>query len=123
MKKLIKAATELVEKKNCFVENELHFQRAKSAILKFRALPWSNGYFKLWILLYQTAKTQKQSYLSIDFRMRGAEKRARPTRAPGQPILAKYEIFLKHFPRKKFYQNWKKMRVHFLIADFVWELS
>ena len=37
----------------------------------------------------------------MNFRMRGTEKHARPTQAPGQPILTNYENFLKQFPQKK----------------------
>ena len=54
--------------------------------------------------------------------MRGAGKRARPTQAPSQPIVAECEIFQQHVPQKKYCQNWRKLGVQFYNPDFGWKM-
>ena len=90
--------------------------------LKFSFLPWSNRYFKLESFFDHTPKAEKQSYLSIGFRMRGTEKRAEPNQALGQPILAECGKILQIY-QKKCCQNWKEIGVQFFFPDLEWKLS
>ena len=108
MKNLIGAATDLVESKLfrrqriAFLVDKIgHFQK-----LTLHHEPMDNSNFLIFFL--ETPKAQKQSYLSIGFRMRGPKNCSRPTQAPGRPVLMECESFLQHLPQKGVVRTAKK---------------
>ena len=73
---------------------------------------------KQWIiktldLIPSDPKRSKTSYLSIDFRTRGAEKRAIPNHAFNQTILEEFENFLQHLPQKSVFGTERKCECNF----------
>ena len=82
MKKLIRAARDLIELAHFRSSKKVsegkigHFQGSHLHNEAMNKLNFRSSSIR-------PKKAQKQSYLSIGFRMRGAEKRTRPTQAPG----------------------------------------
>ena len=72
---------------------------------------------KFRFFLLQPPKGGKQLNPSQNFRMRGAEKCARPTQAPGRPILAEQKKFQQNFPWKKWKCSGPRLKVELTLEN------